>query len=240
MKYIYKNVVNGSMCGPDLNLNLIGILLIVEDASSALMGELGIDGVTTLKVYNAMWVYSKHKIKFFKTLSWNDKYTVESFISNKSLAKFNIDTAIKNENDELVAYSRLELCAISKATNRIQKVTNVGLDDSKPSYPEYIPMEFSKFDEASDTVDQVTVKFTNIDYLHHTNNVEYIRFILNTYSVKELLSKPIRDIEICYINQSFEGEKLLVNKQLNPDNSETFSIHRDSTLIMKAKINRIN
>lgn len=43
----------------------------------------------------------------------------------------------------------------------------------------------------------------NIDYVHHTNNIEYIIFLMNTFTVEELEKKPIKEMEINYASQSY-------------------------------------
>lgn len=73
--------------------------------------------------------------------------------------------------------------------------------------------------------------------MKHTNNKEYVRFIMDTYTVDELLCKPIKELEVVYYNQSYEGNILSISKTVN-ESSELFTVDRDETIIVKAEIIR--
>lgn len=238
MLYTKNGMVSGSLIDTSTNLSVIGTFQIVEDALTELMGELKIDGITAKKLYNAMWVYTKNRIKFLKPLAWGEGYTVESFVSLISLAKINIDTAIKDNNGEIVAYSKVELCALDLETGRIRKTATVGVDESIVKENSQIQVDFTKFEVlVMPKVESVVVRSTNIDFCHHCNNVEYLRFLLNTYSVAELENNPIKEFEICYANQSFEGDTLDIFKMQNQD-KDILIIQKEDKVIIKCEILR--
>ena len=238
MIYTKKGIVSGSLIDTSTNLSVIGTFQIVEDALTELMGELRIDGITAKKLYNAMWVYTKNRINFLKPLAWGESYSVESFVSLISLAKLNIDTAIKDNDGEIVAYSKVELCALDLETGRIRKTATVGVDESIVKENSQIQIDFTKFETLEmDKVESVIVRSTNVDFCHHCNNVEYLRFLLNTYSVEELENYPIKEIEIGYANQSFEGETLDIYKLQNQD-KDVLIIRKEDKVIIKCEILR--
>ena len=53
-----------------------------------------------------------------------------------------------------------------------------------------------------------TVPSTSIDLCGHLNNVEYLRFVLNATSAETEIFRPVREIEINFVAQACEGEKL--------------------------------
>lgn len=236
MIYTKSGVVGGSFIGADANLSVMGAFQYVQEAVTELMGKLKIDGITSKKRYNALWVITKNRIKMLKPIAWGDDYVMESFISSISLVTLRIDTAIKNATGEIVVYSATELCALDLETGKIRKTSTVGVDEGTQKEPSPMEIFFTKFN-ANDLpkVDNVTVRSTNVDMSLHTNNVEYIRFLLNTYPVSELLKNPIKEIEIYYANQSFENEELQIFKLTN-DNVDTFAIKREDQSIIKCQI----
>lgn len=236
MIYTKKGIVSGSLIDTSTNLSVIGTFQIVEDALTELMGELKIDGITAKKLYNAMWVYTKNRIKFLKPLTWGEGYSVESFVSLISLAKINIDTAIKDNDGNIVAYSKVELCALDLETGRIRKTATVGVDERIVKENSLIQIDFTKFEVLEmPKVESIVVRSTNIDFCHHCNNVEYLRFLLNTYSVAELENNPIKEFEICYANQSFEGDTLDIFKMQNQD-KDILIIQKEDKVIIKCEI----
>lgn len=236
MIYTKSGTASASVIDASSNLSVIGTFQIVENALTEFMAKLKIDGITSQKLYNAMWVFTKNRIKILKPLAWGDNYVVESFISLVSLVKLNIDTVIKNEASEIIAYSKTELCALDMETGRIRKTSTVGVNESITSENSQIEINYTKFEETQmPKIESVVVRSTNIDFCRHTNNVEYIRFLINTYSVAEIENNPIKEIEICYINQSFEGDTLDIYKS-ELQNKDLLKICKDDKTIIKCEI----
>ncbi len=236
MIYTKSGTASASVIDSTSNLSIVGTFQIVEDTLTELMGKLKIDGITSQKLYNAMWVFTKNKIKILKPLAWGDNYTVESFVSLVSIVKLNIDTAIKNDKGEIVAYSKVELCALDLKSGKIRKTLTVGVDENIATYNSQVQIDFTKFEDTNlPKVDSVVVYSTNIDFCHHTNNVEYVRFLMNTYSVKELANSKVKEIEVCYVNQSFEEDTLDIYKS-HIENKDILKICKDDKTIIKCEI----
>ena len=218
MKFIKKQKLGASMVGSDGCLSVIGAFQIIEDAITEFMGELKIDGLTVLQKYNAFWVFAKTHVKFLKKLVWGGEYTVTAFISSISLAKMYEDVKISNKEGEVLLYARVELCVLDKATQRIKKIAAVGVDETMLSNESTEEISFGKFPPCElPLVEQVKVRSTNIDRFNHTNNVEYIRCIMNTYSTYELKAKNIGEMEVTYCGQSYEDDVLDVLKAADTD-----------------------
>lgn len=217
MIYKVKRKVTGSMVDTKANLSLLGLCDVIVDTMSEMLGLLKLDGLYALKNYNAMWVISKNKIRILDKAKWNEELEVESFISSTTLARITIDTVIK-KLDKIIAYSRIESCAIDLQSRRIRRTNTMGIDENITIEN---PYNFNQFLETRDECNDLKLEFTqkslytNIDYLHHTNNLEYIRVLLNSFTVKEIEIKPIKQIEINYKNQSFENDLLEVYKNVS-------------------------
>ena len=226
------------MTDPLANLSVIGCFQIAEETVTELMGKLKIDGITVKKAYNAVWVFAKSKLKILSNIAWNEQYTVVGFISKVTRVSIDIDVEIKNESDEICAYLRVELCALDLQSGKIRRVSTVGVDDSIQAEAPETDLSFSKFDaENLPEVAQVKIKYTNIDFAGHTNNKEYIRFILNTYSVRELEERPIKEMDIVYVNQTYENDILTVQKNSDKDR-DIIAIQKDGNYIVKSEIVR--
>ena len=237
MKLVKHDKVKAAMTDPSVNLSVIGFFQISEETVTELMGELKVDGVTTQKEYNAIWVITKCKLKVFGSIAWNEEYTVTGFISKISRATLNIDVEIRNKADELRGCLKTEICALDLDTGKIRKTSTVGIDESFTEELPEVEMAFAKFDtENLSEVDRVQVKYASIDYAGHANNKEYIRFMLDTYSVAELKERPIKEMEVIYSGQSYEGDVLSVCKKCG--NSDILAIQKNDEYIVKCEIVR--
>ena len=87
----------------------------------------------------------------------------------------------------------------------------------------------------NDLVYKQKVFLTDIDYSRHTNNVSYVKFIINTLSSEFIDKYIIIDFEIHYINESKEGQILSIYKQEKEDSMEFF-IKKDEREIVRANL----
>ena len=237
MVYTKQQMVGSTQVGADAKLSTMGVFGVVETAITEGMGMLNIDGMTVRRLYNAFWVFTKNRIKILNELYWGENFCVESFISDISSAKLVVDTAIKSMQGEIVAYSSCEMCALDVATGRIRRTSTVGVNENVVAEQAQMNIDFAKIDDADlPVVETVTVRSTNIDFSQHCNNVEYLRFLLNTYSVEELVNRPIKEIEVCYVNQSYEGDTLTIHKQTGPSH-DILAIKKDGKTVIKCEIN---
>ena len=238
MIYKKQQTVGSTQVGADAKLSVMGLFGVVETAITEGMGALKIDGMTVRRLYDAFWVFTKNRIKILKSLTWGENFQVESYISSISSAKMVVDTALKTMQGEIVAYSSCEMCALDVATGRIRRTSSVGVDEHIVAELPQVSIEFDKIDDTDlPMVETVKVRSTNIDFSQHCNNVEYLRFLLNTYDVCELVNRPIKEIEVCYVNQSYEGDELTVHKQAT-EQRDTLSIKKDGQTVIKCAIVR--
>lgn len=219
-------------------LSASGAFILVEEAITRLLGMMELDGFSLQRKYDATWVFVKNRMKLMGKIAWNEQYHLTSFISRIARGAIWIDTVIENSNKEICVYARVELCAINLSENKLKKMAEVGMDETIEVVEPWIDFNFTRFAKMDyDKVGEVKVKYSNIDFLKHTNNKEYIRFILDTYSVDELLQKPVREIEIAYMNQSHEGDTLTISKTVS-NGAELFIVNNSDQVIVKCEILR--
>ena len=236
MKLQKEQKVSASMLGSSERLSIIGTFQIIENALTELTGKLKIDGITVKEKYNAFWVFVKTRVKFFKKILWNEDLLVSCFISSKSLARIYFDIEAKNSLGELIFYARIEACALDFTSQRIRKLSTVGVDENTEVEKETMDISFSKFDyESLPLIEQIKIRSTNIDMSHHTNNLEYLRFIINTYSVAELETKTAKEMEVVYASQSFENDVLDVLKGCY-ENKDIIVLQKQDKPIVKCEI----
>ena len=236
MIYVKHRVASSSLIDANAHLSYMGLFDVVEDAITEGMGVLRLDGVTVKREYNAFWVFTKNKIRLFGTFQWGEEFVAESFISALSPAKMVVDTALKRLDGFIVAYSSCEMCVLDLDTGRIRRTSTVGIDDTFVAEQPLCEIAFDKIDDSDlPQADSVTVRSTNIDYSRHCNNVEYMRFIFNTYTVAELDKLSVREIEVYYVAQSYENDVLTVHKSVSAD-CDILAVKKNGTTVIKCRI----
>ena len=129
MIYEKQGYVTGSMCDASVRLSVIAAFNLIEDSVTELMGSMNIDGVTAMKKYGAMWVFSKNLMKFYRKPEWLDKFNIRCFISAHSALRLFVDTEITSETGEMLVGSRVEICAIDLEAAKLRKPQTVGFTE---------------------------------------------------------------------------------------------------------------
>lgn len=238
MKYQKNFTVTSARIDATSIFSITGIFEVLEECVTEYYGAMNIDGFTFAEKYNTCWVFTKNKIRILAPLNWKDEFTAEAFISKKSVASLSIDVALRNSNGDLCVYAKIKTVPLDLATGRLRKLDTLGIDDSFEVFDPLTDLAFTKFPKVElPEVDQVTIKYINIDYLQHTNNKEYAKFILNTYEVKDILERPIHEMEIHYLGQAHEHDVLSIRKDVL-DSKELFSIVKDDQTLINCAIVR--
>ena len=228
-----KQNILGSFCYIKSFLSPIGAFSIVQDEAINLLTQMNLSGIVLKEKYNSMWVIVKNKIKFFDNILWGDEVKLKTFISSKSLVKLNVFVQMFSKTEKLLMQAKIELCALSCESGRIQKLSDVGMKEVQIFDGDN--MEFDNFNITEKTIiAERKVCASNIDLSNHTNNVEYIRFLVDTYKSEELLKREIEEIEICYLKQTYEGDTLFIAKNKN-QKEDIFAILKNDEIAVKTK-----
>ena len=224
------------MADSQANLSVIGIFQIVEDSVTGLLGELGSDNIAMKKKYNAAWVFAKNRVKILENITWNEEFHAACFISSITRATVNVDTAIRDKSEKLCVYSRAELCALDLPPGKIIKIPAPGMDAGMVTEKPEADISFTRSHKGELPENgQVQVKYTNIDFSRHTNNIEYVRFMLDTYTVRELEARPVREMEISYTGQSFENDTLTIRRGSFGE-KDVFLLQKEDKAVVRSEI----
>ena len=235
--YTSRGVVLGSQCDFSSNLSTIGALQIIQDHICIYFGSMGVDEIRLKRDFDAIWVFAKNKVRFLSPLGWDEKYKINCFISSLSSVRMVVDTAIYGKNDELKVYAKTEVCTLDLKSQRIKPIKSI-LTTELETKPSLIELAFDRFDDFEDLqiIKSHTVHSTSIDYCIHTNNIEYIRFVMDTFESKFLQEHPIKELQINYVAQTVENDVLDISRNMAQDVC-FFEIKHEQTTAVRCKIN---
>lgn len=231
-------VISASLCDFNVRLAVKGAFDLVQDYLTEMLGELSLDGVSLREKYGCVWVFTRNRVEIDRDLIWKDRYIAECFISSAKGAKMAVDTVLKDKDGNSCVYSRIEMCALDLKAQKIRRIRDVGVTSDEHVEAPQREIDFSRLKhDGLKEVDTLVVKSGDIDFVRHTNNVSYVRFILNTYSVQELTERPVRAIEVRYAGQTHEGDTLSILKAVR-DGKELFDVMHGDTVAVECEIVR--
>ncbi len=235
MKRIVNVTVPASACDSASTLSLLGYFSYIEDAVTELMGDLAIDGLTTLKKYNALWVFTRHRVKLHTPLVWRQPFTLTAAITAHSAVRIDIDVIFTDKDGQKAAEARSQLCAVDLASGHPAKISAVGVRENMMEAP-LAEIHFSRpTGEAGELLEKVKVRSMSIDYGHHTNNIEYLRFLFNSYTAEELAAHTVKEVQIDFFSQSFAGDELSIYRTVS-ENTHSFTVKKEDQLVIHCDI----
>ena len=234
-----QDVVLASDCDAESKLSVLGAVCKIQNNVCDFFYSVGIDGLTLKKKINASWMFTKNKIKFILPLKWNEKFKVNCFISKISMATMYVDTILYKQSGEIAVYSKTEVCLVDLSSNSIKRIKDIGLDENYEIIDSKMEVDFDRFNQIEEgtEIDKIKVRSTSIDYLHHTNNTEYVRFVMNTYSSSEQITCPIREFEIHYVGQAKENDLLTIYRKTS-ENIDYVTIKNEDKTDVRCKITK--
>lgn len=163
---------------------------------------------------NLLWVTLRIKYQVLSQPEINEKLTISTFPSGKTLLEFDRDFVIKSTRGVLITGSS-KWCLIDKDTRRIAKIANLpSLENlTKPSVFDGKFLKTEIFDTSElKPVFEYTIKNDDIDKNGHMNNTKYAKIVQNNFSVNKLPTF----FQINFLKEAMLNDKIyLYQKQID-------------------------
>ena len=178
--------------------------------------EMGTDGEALLQKSNVFWVLTKMKLKILELPKSGDDLIVETWPLKAKGVRFDRDFKLSNKAKVFVMGSS-EWCTLDYTTQKLRRVDSV-------AYPHDMPFREDRSGAGNMLRTKETVKdsdlhhtyrssFVDIDTNKHTNNVAYLRMILNCFTPDEFESLTIDEFQINFLSQTFYGDEIKIYKK---------------------------
>lgn len=237
-EYKRKFFIGYSDCDRKVNLSVLNSLYLIQDMMTEYFGFLKSDNIILKSENNAIWVLTKTKVHFNKYPKWRDLIEGTVFTTGLKPIRVETEAQFKDKNNNVLFYANQETCAIDLTDRKVRKINTVnypadiqikeGINTEK-----YLRLN-TEFTE-DDKVYEQKIHSSDIDFSYHTNNVVYVKYILNALNTDFIDSYKITDFEIHYINESKEGQKLKIYRK-NKDNEIEFLIKEENREIARANL----
>lgn len=240
-EYKRQFFIGYSDCDRKINLSVLNSLYLIQDMMTEYFGFLKSDNIILKKENNAIWVLTKTKVHFNKYPTWRDVIEGTVFTTGIKPIRLETETQFQDKDKNILFYANQEICVIDLTDRKIRKINTVnyptGVQIKEGINKEKYLRLNTEFTEA-DKVYEQKIHSTDIDFSYHTNNVSYVKYILNSLNSDFIDSHKITDFEVHYINESKEGQKLSIYKKIK-DNEIEFLIKEENREIARANLKYI-
>lgn len=220
MKYEYDMdfEISYSQVDPNLELSLSQAGYLAQQITTDYFRSFGSDNLTVSKADNAVWVLTKHRLHFLRTLKWSDVVHGHSITSMSRGYKTEVCSEFSC-NGELAFISKQDSSVISLEKRSPLRIDSISYPKDMEVQPERFPLPFFRirtgFSE-SDLVFTDHFRYSDTDYSHHVNNVAYLRYVTDALGREFFERNTLEDMEIQYHHECFpDTEFSLYRKDLD-------------------------
>ncbi len=185
-------------------------------------------GIDTLHPLGLTWVLSRFAIEVKKYPKAFEEITIETWIEDISKFVSTRNFKIYNKNRELLAEACSLWSMIDMNTRRPVNL-NESLYQNAPIIAEGIQMERPAriLEVKGEKVDEVKVRYSDIDFNQHANSARYIKWQIDSYTLDIFKEKNIKRFDINFVQEVLFGEKLEVFKE-ERGNEHYFDLKNES------------
>jgi medium-chain acyl-[acyl-carrier-protein] hydrolase len=197
-------------------------------------------GYTNLIVKKLTWVLTRMIIQVEKLPLWGETIEVITWPSGRDDFFAFRDFQFFGADDNEFGRATSSWCVISLQDRRPQTMESVALS----KYPMVKELMFADRPEKipslvnTDSEWRTYVGYQDLDVNEHVNNVRYLDWITETYSLDFLKAHQMHRLEINYLAEALYGKDVVVFNQQLSDSEFLHSIRRidDQTEICRAKV----
>lgn len=163
-----------------------------------------------------IWVLTRLKVRMFRYPKWYENIKIETWLRHTDGLFAQRDFIIYGHNGEKIGVALSGWVAINIKTRRPQKQkdheTLIPALNDKHAYDG----KLNKVELLDDDAEQTPYKpvlFSDLDVNYHVNNVKYIEWIINTYSIDFLKTNVVDEFEINYLKETLPTDEIAIRKK---------------------------
>ena len=206
-----------SMCDETSRMSVPAMLDMFQDMAGVHAGSVGM-GAFDLEDKGLFWIVSKTRIRINSRPLVMSMLEAVTWIQPAERVSCERDWAIY-EDGEQVAYVRSMWAALRREDFRPARLTEVYPDaDYTMDPPDDTPFRrMSRKFEGAETLGEYRIRSVDIDRGGHMNNVNYVRAMLGCFSCAEITGMEIRELDMQFLQQCYEGDTIRFVKRTSED-----------------------
>ncbi len=209
--------------GPDGKLNLFSLFNYMQDIASDHAIKLGF-GRDDLMRDNRFWVLSRIYAEVDLWPSWEESIILKTWPNGTDRLFALRNYEVSYPNGTHIASGTSSWLILDRTTKKVQRPDSALSNYNPNLYSKESPIRYaSKLDNNDrDTEIHVSlpsrIKVSDLDVNFHTNNVQYLKWVYDTYDLEFLLKNDPQSAEINYLAESLFNEETIIKSFSDKDN----------------------
>jgi acyl-ACP thioesterase len=243
LKYEKEYAVHVYETGPDGRLNLYSLFDYLQDIASDHAVKLGYGRDDLLK-QNNFWVLSRIYAEICSWPVWGEKIIVKTWPRGTDKLFAIRDYEVRYSDGRSIAQATSSWLIVDRNSRRIQRPDNT-LSRHSPDLPpeKALPRNAMKIEPVNSNSRNSTlfsVRISDLDINLHTNNVRYLKWVTDSYSLDFILNNVPLSAEINYLAEARYNDAIsvMISEDKETENVFNHSVVRipDNTELCRLKI----
>lgn len=220
-------------------VGLRGYMNYFQDMVTHYMHNLGKGNDTLPEQYGIVWMFTKYKMQVSRKVDFTGELTMQTWIPEGKLSAIVRQNIVIAKDGEECAKGCVECCLCNISKNRLVRLKDIDFPTDVGENKEFYLDGFQKIATESEGMEYVythQVRYTDLDKTGHMTNLKYVDLFLNAFDSGFYKEFQIRDFELHFLSQCFEGENLHVYKKASDGKVFLTAINDDNVACASASI----
>ena len=238
----HKNelLIPASYTDAHAQLTTVGAFTLMQDIAGEHAERMGVGFKALLDNSSAFWVIARTRLKLIRPARIYEPVTLTTWPSKPAGAICIRNYELTSDAGETLFLGKNEWVVMDAVTHRVRRLSTTCYPiDAEYSDRIALPEPFSRFDEQPAPEHYAythRLRYSDTDHVRHTNNVSYVRILLDSLSSDFFEENIITDFEIKYIHESREGDDIAVYRIPTQEGCMLFGKNAEGEIIVSAKL----
>ena len=212
--------------GPDGKLNLYSLFNYMQDIASDHAVKLGF-GRDDLMRDNRFWVLSRMYAEINDWPAWEDPIIVKTWPNgtDKLFALRNYE--VKYPDGRHIASATSSWLILDRTSKKVQRPDSILTSYNPNLQTNKSPIRYAQKLESASENGHISlghkINVSDLDVNLHTNNVRYLKWVIDTYNLDFVMKNLPQSAEINYLAESHYNEEIIIRTSEEKDNISIFN-----------------
>lgn len=185
---------------------------------------------------NLAWVLSRLGVKMFRYPKWNEEIIVETWVNGFNRLFSYRNFQLSDSEGNVIGIASTAWLLINVKTKRMQRFDGV-MKNFEILEDKQVDITLGKIPKLNNITKSMTttVKYSHLDMLKHVNNVQYLRWMLDSFDLDFLHENTPKEMHINFLAEAFYGDGLLL-QQVQKEDEYLLNIQRGDKEICRASM----
>jgi acyl-ACP thioesterase len=191
-----------------------------QDIAAAHAGSLGAGVEKLLRGYDSAWILMRMRAEVDRMPRLDERVVIETW-PRATAPLYERDYVIRSAGGETLIRAASIWIIMNLTTREIMKDKIVDYDGIEIDNTRAIEgkLRQMKAPNGLEPVSEKRIEYGDVDYNGHANNVKYVDYCYDTFSLDWLKGRRLRAIEVNYINEVHYGDTVRLFRAQTPDSA---------------------